>query len=241
MSYRRTVVLAGLLLALLSASPGIRAQPSQGFVTYPIVTNYNLDSTSFTYPLFNPVIATGPGPAKTAGSSTTISAVTGTPFTALGVGDEMIFSLVDGTVAIRRVTACTPSCGAAATSITVDSAIDLGTVGVQWQYRHLTDGSGAAQGWVDCANFASTKTFNVQLDQGDATVVQVQVEVRAMGSTNGSIAITPVTLGTPPDGKPLAVVESEGQCRVGLKLATDPSDAGANIEKVQVYFSGRKA
>jgi hypothetical protein len=94
--------------------------------------------------LFDPP-QTALGQAKTSGSSTTVTAVTGigndTPFSVLGVGDEIYLNGPSITY-VGTVTA-----KASGASITVDTAVNLGTGGTGFMYRTLTCGYDDNAGW----------------------------------------------------------------------------------------------
>jgi hypothetical protein len=102
-------------------------------------------TTAYEYcSLFDPP-QTALGQAKTSGSSTTVTAVTGigndTPFSVLGVGDE-IYLNGPSIAYVGTVTA-----KASGSSITVDTAVNLGTGGTGFMYRTLTCGYGDTFGW----------------------------------------------------------------------------------------------
>jgi hypothetical protein len=238
-----------LVLGLVLTGPVVAQQ--YAYESFPLVTNYNLTATSFTYPVFNPILTTSTGKLTTVGSSTTITPVAGqtiAPLAPLGIGDELIFRLPDGTTNILQVTACTPSCGAAATSITVGTAIDLtfagaisATVGVGFQYRHLTDGTGVNQGWVSAERFTQSRTviFNVIAASGVVGGIIYQVECRsrdnATASVAGYISIGPTTLSAFPTARGNLILETCSQVRVGMKLGTS-----ATSTQITVTFDGVK-
>ena len=137
-----------LVLAML-ASP-VLAQDSGDGVNIPLFSGRDLTETAYAFcATFGDSSTVAKEPWRrpdsrtrlvTSGSSTTVTALAGTPapFTDVAAGDELRIVLPTGTVAnttnetiVKRfVTA-----RASATSITVNAAVDLGTTGMGFQYR----------------------------------------------------------------------------------------------------------
>jgi len=251
-------VLAGLALLLLAAHPVGSAEAVQSAFAY----NIDVDSATVTYfkhvgqngsPFGGSIL--GPGTIKTTGSSTTVAeAVAGSnPFTDIAVGDVLEVAPIgtSGRRTYLRVDA-----RASAASITVDTAVDLGT-GVAWRYWRLQSGTTVNDGWFPVSG-ATSVTIGVYWVQGDLDALQViwQCRSAAPGSKpmqvfpgltsecglGGSAATVPgfCTYPVAQVGQATAttvqiVFGNYSECRVGLKYTTtDTSDAGANLEKVMV-------
>jgi hypothetical protein len=200
-----------------------------------IVAKYQLDSASYIYCVTGPV-QQGPGRVKTTGSSATVTAVAGLddPFTNVAVGDELIFGSGIGTE--RVVTA-----RASATSITVDSAVNLNdTAGFQFTYAHPSCGTGATDGWFIPS--AGKHTVTIVYRQGDLTGgLDFDIETRtrsgigtALRVLTGNIPVTTALI----NGTTVVLGETTNSFRVGLRYNTaDPSDAGAAAEQIDVVLS----
>lgn len=211
---------------------------------FPIVANYNVQSTSYIYPLFDPLRdGSGLGNIKTTGSSTTVDAATGTPFSVSTVGDE-ISVLVNSIPQVRYITAVGSS-----TQITVNSAVNLsanGTTGYQWNYRSLKAGTGAGNGWFDVSLMESGNiAFGVETI--NATDLKVRIECAAYGAQANPIQIYPPPTGTGQCAVGTFTVagitarcgvvfnERWQRCRFGV-LANTPT----STNNVSAYFIGRK-
>lgn len=241
------LVLAALLLLVGMALPAL-AQPGRQHVDL-VLLDYDLDSTSYVYPVLGQRIIPGPGRAQTSGSSATVTAgATSTnPFDEIGVGDVIYFSpgSVTDTVLQRRVTA-----KASATSITVDSAVDLsgnGTTGVAWEYQHFSTGTAITNGWFNLPSPTISSAVMVEVSQLNVTGgIDVRIECRMeIGSGNPVSAfyrnVTTAGIGAGTTTTDTGIIVYEvlphfRQCRVGLKIggADDGDDTGANAEKITV-------
>lgn len=240
---RRWVLLA--LLLLPAWAQGQEIPPT----FYQMVTAYDLSSASFTYPLLLPTPVNGPATIKTAGASTTfVEATAGTaPFALVKAGD-LLFIRTSATATLLK-TVVTRTSDA---SIVVDgAAVDLGTAGVAFTFRSLTDGTGAAQGWLTVSKF-SKKNFVFQLDTINATSIDVQVECKVCGSSgqgcdySNPVKVYPPVGGTGQCGTGnfttagitarCAVVANEDwdQCRIGYKINTD-----TGVQAITAAFYGR--
>lgn len=232
---RRLTLALALLAALVVLPAGAEVQVD----TKNVLTNYDLDSVSFIYPYFE-AVRTGTQRITTVGSSTTVTAVAGTPFTPLGIGDELDIS-VNGVNTVRWVATCVPSCGLSATSITVDTAVDL-TAGYTFSFRHLQT---ALPGWMSVSSFLYT-LYTVQIDQANTTTgITWQMECRTSAtSSTGVIVVGPITVlnAAVPYSKGAADFLPWDSCRLGIKLTStdDGGDAGANAEKINIYLAGRR-
>jgi hypothetical protein len=233
---RLAVILVSLLAvtALADIPPEFR----------PIVAAYDLTSTSYTYPLLgNPL--SGSANVKTSGSSTTVTAASGTPFADVAVGAELTIQTDVTTRVVRAVTA-----KASDTSITVDTAANLsgnGSTGYPFSYRPLSDGTGLTQGWIKVSQY-SEKNYVFEVNTINATNITVRVECKSSGDMASPIQIYPATGGTGQCGTGVvttagitgrcAVVSYEpwDQCRVGFILT---GDTGA--QSITAGFMGRVA
>lgn len=255
----RTFV-TGLILALTSlvAAPAF-AQKSVANFTY----FYDVDSTSTTYCVLkgmndSPIGQDKPGPfaVKTSGSSVTITerdSGSG-PFTNVAVGDLLVFRTATGTVSNRVVRT-----RASAASITVDTAINLGTSST-FSYRTLSCGTTDADGWVSVPGYVA-KNVTFELEQGAFTAGGVGMDIECRGSGVGAnpIPIWPGSSATSScgpgtntsgyciyttagaaTGRVIFSVPEQIQCsaiRVGLKISdTDDADASeATTERVTAF------
>lgn len=166
----------------------------------------------------------GRGTIETSGSSTTVvESVTGSnPFTEVAVGDLLVIQ-IGSTVYRRAVTA-----RASAASITVDAAIDLGTVGVSWTWYQQKCGTGAEDGWLD-AGAAYQINVLYQIDTINATSIDTSLECRLGGMSAATIGTaSKTTTGVTADVLMSGVWD---ECRVGLKLNTD-----TGAQKVTVLY-----
>lgn len=236
-------VLFALLLALPSWGDKSRVRVSLG-------SDYDLDSGSYIYISTSgeqgKVLAEArrvPIKVKTVGSSTTVAAATAStnPFLGVVVGDELYFNMA-GLEVSRYITA-----KASDDSVTVDTAIDLttdDTTGETFSWRKFAAGSAATDGWVPMAGF-DTATFLVQLKQSDGGSIDVRIECEnTMGPATSQVLPFAVenhtAYGCPAecDSYTIAAASQYDRCRLGMKINTDSSDAGANIEKISAQFVG---
>lgn len=211
------------VLALLGLAIPASAQitSEQARVNYA----YDVTSTSYVYckytgtggnPFGEPI--PGPGTLVTSGSSTTVTQETTgmNPFTEVAVGD-LLFISSGGTVSVRLVTA-----RASATSITVNTAIDL-AVGTHWSWLKRSCGATIDDGWVDVGGF-----YNVTFSRTIATINAGSIETTAECRLNDNPTVattlaTNTTTGTGNWGWTLTSGVWDA-CRLGVKLT---ADAGA--------------
>jgi hypothetical protein len=240
---------AGVLALLLFPVP-LLPQPVGPLKTVRVVVeNWDLDATTYTYPLTSPAIM-GPGQrAVTSGASTTVTncALCTAPFAGVAVGDVIIF-FVNDTQVYRYVTA-----KASDISITVDTAIDLstnGTVGYSFVYRTVTIGTGATNGWFQVGGGGISSAVTYQIDQLNATGgVDVRIECRMSSSASGLSApisvfernVTTAGIGTAAStGRTtVEILPHFTDCRVGMKFgsADDGTDTGAAAEVINIYVN----
>lgn len=169
------------------------------------------------------------GTSVTSGSSATVTS-TSSAFALVGVGDELTFTNVSGQNT-RVVTA-----RASASSITVDSAVNLGSAGTATRYRTLTCGYGDTYGWMGLAPVH--QALGIVVRQMTATggldyVVQGR-QRRGLGlplplvSGNFSAARTAGAAPTSTSGNVFEIADTITEVRVGFKFGTtdDSSDTG---------------
>lgn len=234
-----------LLAAALLLAPAAWAQEIPPAFQQ-IVTAYDLTSASFTYPLLAVTPVAGAANIKTTGASVTFNEATvGTaPFALVKVGDLILVKNSAGTP-VQKTVVTRPSDA----QITVDSAADLGTAGVAFTFRSLTDGTGAAQGWLKVAQF-SQKNFVFQIDTIAAASIDVQIECKVCGPSgcdySAAVKVYPPVGGTGQCGTGnftvagitarCAVVAPEpwDQCRLGYKINAD-----AGVQAITASFFGR--
>lgn len=193
-----------------------------------------------------------PGRVITSGSSTTVTeAVTGEgPFRDLAVGDVLKVCRVLGTGTVCDIVAITAKASSA--SITVDTAVNWqnGTAGQKAEFRKPSCGQTINDGWFSVGAYRDV-TFIVQYQQGDfGGGLDWRVECRDSVEDANPSQVFPSTLGsyqniasagaTVSSSNPLAMFEIWNECRVAILANTsDPSDAGAALDRVRVVALGR--
>ncbi len=181
-----------LALALLALALPTFAQ-QQDVQVGQLAYRYDLDATTLTYcklggingdPYQSPI----PGQTNitTTGTSTTVDAVTGTPFSQVGLGDVLISNQPDGVTETVIVTAATSS-----TQVEVDPAVDWDNsgAGFPFSWYDLDCGTGDENGWVASppGQHASI-LLTVEYDAGDLTG-GLDVVWEARGANLGSDAV----------------------------------------------------
>jgi hypothetical protein len=190
----------------------------------------------------------GAGKVKTVGTSLTITSFTGgsSALAGVDVGDVLTLNLGSSTVTRTVVT------NADDDTVTVDQTIDLATgfaSGVSYTYKTQDCGTGDDDGWI---KVESPFQIHVQYDQGDLTYLSVRLQCRGGTLDDGPVnVIAPADacggntndgagacqLATPGVAGSLTWVELSGtfhECRMGLGVSGDSSDAGAARESVTV-------
>lgn len=226
------------------------------------ITNYDLDATDYTYCVttgntggaWDPNIP-GKGNVETSGSSTTVTGVTGAAdsFGPPAAGDIVFFKKNDGSVLIRYIVT-----NADADTITVNTAVDLDvTGGVAWEWRKVTCGTGATNGWIDLAGFTGKKIsleitqmvatggVDFKFECRDNTYVSTSHVVYPGESSdcgvNGTLASAVCNVASGATGSWDLVFTPEEQwdaCRVGVKIgsADDGDDLTTNAEIINIYL-----
>lgn len=179
-------LLAVVLLAMIVPAAAQQQNISIGQLAY----RYDLDSTTLTYcrllgsqqdPYGSPMA--GRNAVATSGTATTVTAVTGTPFTKVGVGDVLISNQPEGVTETVIVTAATSS-----SEVEVDPAVDWenGGDGYPFSWYDLECGTGAEDGWVGAppGEHASV-LLTVEYDAGDLTG-GLDMKFEARGANLGS-------------------------------------------------------
>lgn len=248
----------GVLLAVLASAAPALAQSGGARVRVSLASDYDLDSATYVYPVTTGMAGVLSGPRRrvginvqTSGSSTTISATTaGTkPFLGMVAGDELYFNF----------SGRNPLAGGGASeygyvivtrtdddNVVVNEAVDITTAqGFSW--RQFSVLGTAAAGWVPVAGF-DVASFAWQIKQSDATSIDVIVECQDTAtSASYSWAVqvknyTVYTCAVPTTGGCdtwTASPATYDRCRLGFKINTDTSDAGANLEKISAQFVGK--
>lgn len=236
---KRFVVIGvvGLLVALvLFGVSAASAQPTP--IKRIELYKYNLNATTETFFILGP----SPGTAGTAliqaTASTTVTAVSGTPFADLSVGDMLIITNSNNVVYLKTILA-----KASSTSITVSlPAITLTTASFRW--RKLASGTSVTSGSFS----ATTANFTIQIDVDQISVASGGIDIRVQCRANQNAAwspayptaVAPAAQGvynvTGVYSYPVYSQAAVDACRVGLKLsgADDATDAGTDAEQVSI-------
>lgn len=214
---------------------------------------YDLDSTSFTA-CSTTELAPGRGRVTNASSSTTITTVSSVSgFLGLVAGDEVFVDLslpADASRAwTRRVVATTPTTGS---TLVLTVAIDLsanGTAGYAWQFRKVSCGTGAEDGWLLTARSTWTEV-SWQVDQLNVTGgIDVRVQCRDSGLAAYTVYPDPANSAsaneclkgnfTAVNACRLIVTGHWGECRIQWKIgaADDGGDTGADAESLSAFLS----
>lgn len=232
---KKLLACVGLVLGLVGSAP---AQTNQ---TVPLVSGYNVASTSYIYCVTADAAGrvwsggeVGPGKLTTSGSSTTVTGVDSSAdvFLSIAVGDELLINL-DGVMERRYVTA-----RASADSITVNAAINLGdgrqgTAGYGFSWRRLTCSTDATHGWIPVRGLSEV-TFIFALETINATSIEAIIYCRHNSSNSVGVEAWSesytaaggdiVTLrGSPKDG-----IKFDA-CRFGVKVTGDGGNQSLTV------------
>lgn len=229
-----------LALLMLLVAAGARAEAPSDALVLPLISDYDLDSTSYTYcttlgdargqdtgNVAPGAWRKGRGAITTSGSSTTVVSkeTTGAALAGLAAGDEMRIGL-GGNVVYRYVVSVVD-----ADSIVVNSAIELDaelTSGSSYVYRKRSCGTAATSGWFPVAGWGSF-TAQVEITQMAATGgIDVKVDCRIIGSvaTTG-VSVFPATNYAAATSLAVRVDGPWDECRIGAKITT--ADDGVTI------------
>lgn len=197
-----------LLFALaIALAPALAAAQPRGVMQFPLAIDYDLDSTSFVYPVSQgKPLASGAADSRvsnvletiksnvritTSGAeSTTVTAAVASsaPFAAVQAGDFIRFRTGDPGGLIGKSEADQLHDGQVpwlkvvtrtnANSITVNQAVFIPTTGVPFEWRRVLTSSQIGYGWVPTRSFDVAK-FSVKIDQQNTTTgISVQVQCR---------------------------------------------------------------
>lgn len=190
-------------------------------------------STDPTTPAGNPAITTS-GIA-----STTITAVSGTPFQGMGLGDE-IQVLINGTLFKLKITTFTSN-----VSVVVDQSVTIASAGLPFKVVDLTCGSSDNSGWLNSQDLTN-KTVVIQVDAFTATTT-VLYSIECRGSAGdfapkqliaGSFTTAHVVgLPSTTSEDTFPIFETCASIRVGLQFSSTDT---AGTDSIQAYLNGEK-
>lgn len=236
------------LLVLLLAFVAVRATAQETTnISRILLWQYNLNQTvTPMYCVLGTAISTSD--RVTAANSTTVTAVSGAPFTNVSVGDMLHIVDSNGADHRRAVTVRNSS-----TSIVISGAAVTITSGkIQSDSKKVSCGTSAAFGAFDVTGF---NYFAVQVDIGQqVNTGGLQFHLQCRGSADAqwvqqypaltlptmTLSYTPAITGT---GRfYLATSDKYAQCRVGQFIATadDGDDLTTNAEQVSFTLIGRQ-
>ena len=235
--------LIALALALLAGA----SQAQTANVSKIVLWQYNLNQT------VTPTYCALGAPLNisdrvTAAASTTITAVSGTPFANVAVGDML--HIIDGTTDIRRAVTVWNS----STSVVVSgSSVTLTSGKIQSDSAKVSCGTSSAYGAFSTAGFG---TIGVQVDIGQQVNtggLQFHLQCRSSGDSEWvqqyPVLTFPVValsytsaLASPTTGRfNLGSKDAFSHCRVGMFIVTadDGDDLTTNAEQITITLIGR--
>lgn len=237
-------ILKPCLIAVLlaAASVGAWGQPAPSAQSTVFLANtYNLDSTSYVYPVFctplsDSTVAACNGPGRqetrkitTSGASTTVTALNSdSAFGSVSIGDVLFISVPAQAGVTQRVTQYVRYVvdKASANSITVNSNVTLPSTGVGFTWWKFSAGTATTDGWFD---MTSATGASIQINIGQISVtggIDYSIEcgvapfpgVLSPPWTYDIVATANLTAtGT----VTVAIAEPYSVCRVGLKIGTN--------------------
>lgn len=249
-----TAAIAAALVLSLPAG-GQPAPSAQGAVFLADV--YNLDSTSYVYPIFCTPLSgstlgacNGPGRVErkkiaTSGSSATVTSVNSdAPFADVSVGDLLFFAVPAQVGAVERVVQYVRyvSDKASSDSITIDSAVTIPAAGVGFTWWKFNAGTATSAGWFDVGNASGV---TIQLNIGQISVTGgIDYSLECGISPWPGVLSTPFTYDTVATANltatgttTIAVSEPYTVCRLGLKIGTnDNLDTVVNATSDSIDF-----
>jgi hypothetical protein len=193
---------------------------------------YDLDATTYKYgrlggPTGLPCVKPDRYGAKTSGSSTTVTSAAGTPFDPVNVGDFLIFSIPPDTKLLRKV--ATKTSGA---QITVDSAIDLGTVGVPFDHWPFRIGATANDGWHQVQMYTSITVHIYIPTVAAAGGVDVQIE------TNSGDPATPTVPYTQNFASATTETVNVAEVASALRVGVKGGSGFAGTDSITIWLQG---
>lgn len=251
--------LLAVLLALLVTTPAVAQLPSTALSSRPIVSNHDFDSATATYCVLSNLKKQSVN-VSTVGSSATLTAASGTPFSAVAdpqrvaPGDEIVvgFGTSPFGKTTRYVLAVTSP-----TTLTMNVATDFsanGSAGYALEYRTLSCGTTADDGWF-AVSMPEVKSIVFQIDQLSVASgsVAVTVQCRTASPWAQAVPVYPPVGGTGQCGTGLfttagatarcevvfAREEGWNTCRVGVALTDDAGDLTTNLEQITATLESR--
>ena len=261
---RRYLTALAVALVALSGAARVWSQAAQQS-TLPVDISYDVDSTSFVYPIAlgptavpstvirpqaaegwyvpteQPASATVNPKIKTATySASVVSCVASSSSMApLSTGDMVQVNDVFGRPEYAAVFGITD-----ANTATFDRSLDLTQTGcANYRYRKLVVGSAIYDGWFSVAGWGQT---TVQIDIAQMVTstslgVDVQVECSAAHALTSAKVLASSNI-TAVGSYAVAIPEPWDICRVGMKITNTDSDAtpATDNEKISVYAIRRQ-
>jgi hypothetical protein len=246
----RAIWCAAIILGL---APRVHAQAAN-FDSQQSLYKYNLNSTSEIFCALQSNAAV-PGTAliETSGASTTITAVSGTPFASLAAGDTLFItdSLAGGGESYTKTIVTRTSSTSIVVNNTISPDVTANLVNATFTYKKLACGTGNNSGafGVPYRSF----TVVIQLDQIVVTdYIDFKLYCRAAGASKwiqqAPVVTPPATSATAyqPTAAWWVAIDASGlvrsECRVGMAINTadDGNDLTTNSEQVSIYVLGLK-
>jgi len=199
-------------------------------VDKPLYYAHNTDSVTFKY---GKIGAPGGYPiqgrygVETSGSSTTVTAIAGTPFGPVKVGDIITFKEPPDTKTIRKVATRTDN-----TEITVDTAIDL-SGGAAFHFEPFNLGATDDDGWVSVREFKEC-TVHIRVDAYGGNPIVFSLECRGSGLATGPEVLEELTASAAGDYQ----IEVSKVC-TALRLGIRNDTTAAGTDSVTAWISGR--
>jgi len=164
---------------------------------------------------------------ETDGSSTTVTAIAGTPFGPVKVGDIITFKEPPETKTIRKVATRTDN-----TEITVDSAIDLSS-GAAFHFEPFTLGSTSDDGWVSVREFRDI-TIHIHVATYGGNPILFQVEAQGHDLSSIPVVLEELTVSAPGDYQ-IDVTHVASRVRLGIRNET----TAAGTDSVTAWLAGK--
>lgn len=241
-------MISRILAALLALFVGAVGAQAQSTVELPLCSDFDLDSTSYTYCVttgiegnpFGTPFSTPGARVTTSGSSTTVTAATATsaPFAQATAGDELMFTYNGTTVRRYVVTASSVD------SVVVNAAVNFATPGATVKRLKRTCGTSATSGWFPVRNtIGGSVTYSI--DQLDVTGgIDVKFECRNQSSVATANTVTAVVNKTAVTAVVIQWDETFPwhECRLGFKIgsADDGVDTTTHLEQITAFVTERR-
>ena len=255
--------LSAIAVALVALSGAARVGTAASQNTLPIVIGYDLDSTSFVYPIalgplavpstvIRPQAAEGwytrpdspsgaaldPKIKTTVYSASVVSCTaSGAAFSPVSTGD-----MVQVNDKFNRPVYASIFDKTDADTVTFDRSVDLTQTGcAPYRYRKVEAGTAIYDGWFNVAGYSHV-TIEVDIAQMVGTGgIAVQMECKAAHSVGSSIVLSSSNISAA-SAFAVSVLEPWDICRVGFKWATSDSDStpSTDNEKISVFAIRRE-